>query len=144
MITILHEQRRTALDDAAAEADHEALWLDAGAIAAATGWQWQPEGLCQGDVCLPVTPAARADLVRTAPGGAPQLDIAAIWRRSGQPVVHDAARRTWVLGTGARQRGAALQTLEAPDFTLPDLAGTPHRLSDHRGRKVFLATWASW
>ena len=27
---------------------------------------------------------------------------------------------------------------------LPDLAGRPHRLSDLRGRRVFLATWASW
>ena len=32
----------------------------------------------------------------------------------------------------------------APDFTLPDLDGSPHSLSSYRGRKVFLATWASW
>ena len=32
----------------------------------------------------------------------------------------------------------------APDFTLPDLAGTQHTLSSLRGRKVLLATWASW
>ncbi len=144
MTTILHEQRTTAHADAAADPDTGSLWLDADGIEAATGWQWKPEGLCQGEQCVPVPPAARADLVRAAPGRAPQLDIATVWRRSGQPVVHDTARRTWVLGTGASQRGAALQTLQAPDFTLPDLAGTPHRLSDHRGRKVFLATWASW
>jgi len=41
-------------------------------------------------------------------------------------------------------RNAALAGELAPDFTLPDLAGTPHRLSDLRGRKVFLSTWASW
>jgi hypothetical protein len=67
-----------------------------------------------------------------------------MWRRSGQPVVHDAASHTWVLGTGAAQRGAALSSLEAPDFELPDLSGRAHRLSDYRGRKVFLASWASW
>ena len=33
---------------------------------------------------------------------------------------------------------------EAPDFTLPDLEGRQHSLSDYRGRKVFLASWASW
>ncbi|NDG42002.1 MAG: TlpA family protein disulfide reductase, partial [Betaproteobacteria bacterium] len=38
----------------------------------------------------------------------------------------------------------ALSTLEAPDFELPDLAGQTHRLSDYRGKKVLLATWASW
>jgi len=67
-----------------------------------------------------------------------------MWRRSGQPAVRDAASRTWVLGTGAAQRGAALATLQAPDFALPDLQGRMHRLSDYRGRKVLLATWASW
>ncbi len=151
MITILHEQRVTTHplvyetrttngqdDDAAA------LWLDAPGIEAATGWQWKPEGLCQGDLCMPLTPAARAQWVRDLPGQASALNLAAMWRHSGQPVVHDAAGRTWVLGTGAAQRRAALETLEAPDFTLPDLAGVQHSLANYRGRKVFLATWSSW
>ena len=30
------------------------------------------------------------------------------------------------------------------DVGLPDLDGRPHRLSDHRGKKVLLVTWASW
>ncbi|MBI3853814.1 MAG: redoxin domain-containing protein [Verrucomicrobia bacterium] len=32
----------------------------------------------------------------------------------------------------------------APDFTLPDLKGKAHSLSDFRGKKVLLITWASW
>ncbi len=88
---------------------------------------------------MPVPPAARSTWVREG-----QLDIAAMWRHSGQPVLHDAARRTWVLGSGAQQRSATLASLRAPDFALPDLAGRTHRLSQYRGRKVFLATWASW
>ena len=39
---------------------------------------------------------------------------------------------------------AALDGLDAPDFALPDLDGAVHRLSDLRGKKVFLTTWASW
>ena len=31
-----------------------------------------------------------------------------------------------------------------PDFTLPDVNGVPRSLSQLRGKKVFLATWASW
>ena len=137
MITVLHEQRETHCPDAAAEGD--ALWLDGPAIEQATGWAWKPEGLCHGDVCVPLPPATKQKLVRDG-----RLNLAAMWRRSGQPVVHDAASRTWVLGTGAAQRGAALATLQAPDFELPDLDGRMHRLSQYRGRKVFLATWASW
>jgi peroxiredoxin len=48
------------------------------------------------------------------------------------------------LGTGAEDRNAELAGLTAPDFTLPDIAGTPHMLSQLRGKKVFLSTWASW
>jgi peroxiredoxin len=34
--------------------------------------------------------------------------------------------------------------VEAPDFTLGDLDGNLHSLSDHRGKKVVLLTWASF
>lgn len=142
MISILHEQRATA--PPGAHADGESLWLDAAGIEAATGLQWKPEGLCQGDVCRPIPPAARTSMTRSSAMGEPQLDIAAMWRHAGQPVVHDVTGEVWVLGTGAAERRAALETLEAPDFALPDLDGRVHRLSDLRGRKVFLATWASW
>jgi peroxiredoxin len=49
-----------------------------------------------------------------------------------------------VLGTGAGDRNAALAGLVAPDFTLPDLSGTLRTLSDLRGQKVLLVTWATW
>ena len=50
----------------------------------------------------------------------------------------------WVCGRPGDVRAATARTLLAPDFTLPDLAGTPHTLSAFRGRKVLLASWASW
>lgn len=137
MITLIHEQRQTRWPDAAA--DGESLWLDGPAIEAATGWTCKPEGLCRDDQCLPLPPAAAGDFVRDG-----RLNLAALWRRSGQPVVHDGASRHWVLGSGAAQRGAALASLQAPDFDLPDLDGRVHTLSAYRGRKVFLVTWASW
>ena len=49
-----------------------------------------------------------------------------------------------MLGEDAGARSAALESLEAPDFALPDLDGRVHTLSEHRGKKVLLATWASW
>ena len=32
----------------------------------------------------------------------------------------------------------------APEFTLPDLEGTPRRLRDFRGKKTLLYVWGSW
>ena len=48
------------------------------------------------------------------------------------------------LGASAAERGHQLRSLDAPEFTLPDLDGRPHTLSEHRGRKVLLLAWASW
>jgi len=44
----------------------------------------------------------------------------------------------------ADEIGNRLRSLEAPDFTLPDLDGKLHSLSDYRGKKVLLMSWASW
>ena len=137
MTTILHEQRETSVPRARASGD--SLWLTRDEIEQSTGWAWKPEGLCQSDTCVPLPRASAEQLV-----SGDRLDMAAMWRYMGHPVVHDAAGETWVLGTGAAQRAETLARLEAPDFALPDLDGRLHRLSEHRGRKVFLATWASW
>jgi peroxiredoxin len=111
------------------------LWLEAADAERATGWTLKPEGMCRGDLCVPLS-------ANTAQAG--KVDAAAFWRKLGNPVVHDEARETWVLGAGAEHRNQGLAGLMAPDFTLPDVDGKPHRLSDLRGKKVFLATWASW
>jgi hypothetical protein len=136
MITILNEQRETSLSQAQAMAD--SLWMSRAAIEEATGWTWKPEGLCQDETCVPI-PHATSMLVREG-----MLDIAEMWRHMGHPVVHDAASETWVLGTGSAGRIDSLSSLDAPDFELPELDGSKHRLSDYRGKKVLLATWASW
>jgi cytochrome c biogenesis protein CcmG, thiol:disulfide interchange protein DsbE len=34
--------------------------------------------------------------------------------------------------------------MSAPDFSLPDLQGNKQRLSDYRGKVVFLNFWATW
>ena len=100
-----------------------------------TGWTLKPEGMCRDELCVPLTPAMRRG---------ERIDVAAFWRHMGNPVVSDRAGETWVLGTGRDARQSALAGLMAPDFALPDLAGKMHRLSDYRGQKVFLTTWASW
>lgn len=138
MPTILGEARSTevALDDGAAPG---ALWLTPDVLADCTGWQLVPEGLCRDDVCVPLSDSVRERLV-----AGDRVDASGLWGALDRPVLHDEAETTWVLGESAGDRSARLETLVAPDFTLPDLDGVAHSLSDFRGRKVFLATWASW
>jgi hypothetical protein len=137
MVRVIHGERETEIFGARAAGDH--LWLSSADVQRATGWTLTPEGLCRGDVCVPAPRARETEFVQ---GDA--VDVAAFWRHAGHPVVRDATGRTWVLGTGAMERARALRSLEAPDFALPDLEGRVHALSDHRGRKVLLVTWASW
>ena len=100
-----------------------------------TGWTLKPEGMCRDEICVPLRDGMMVN---------GRIDLANFWRALGNPAVHDEQEKIWVLGAGADERNAALAGERAPDFTLPDLAGTPHRLSDLRGKKVFLSTWASW
>jgi hypothetical protein len=136
MVTLLTESGQW---EVAAEVSGDALWLPARDAAASTGWESKPEGLCRGDVCVPV-PAGRE---REFTSGA-RVNLAALWTHLGRPVVHSDRGDVWVLGESARDRGAALAALDAPDVTLPDPSGRLHSLSDYRGKKVLLVTWASW
>ena len=100
-----------------------------------SGWTLKPEGMCRGPICVPLPGAIAQD---------GRVDLAAFWRHLGNPLLTDAAQEVWVLGAGAEERNASLIGLEAPDITLPDLAGMPHSLAALRGKKVLLTTWASW
>ena len=113
----------------------DGLWMSPADAAKVTGWTLKPEGMCRDALCVPLPASAvKAD----------QVDIEAFWKKLGGPVIGSADGDVWALGTPADERNAALEGLQAPDFTLPDVDGTPRTLSALRGKKVFLATWASW
>lgn len=137
MATILCEQSETTCASARVEGDD--LWMAIPDAEAATGWALKPEGFCKGEVCVPVPPSRKGELVAGA-----EVNVAALWRMMGGPVARDVRGETWVLGTGAAVRSSRLMSLEAPDFSLPDLEGRQASLGAQRGRKVLLATWASW
>ena len=72
------------------------------------------------------------------------LELVARAEAEGRPVALDRDERAAYLGVAASERARALASLEAPDFTLPDLAGRRHSLAEHRGKKVLLVAYASW
>ena len=137
MAILLTETSETVLAAARVEGEH--LWLSPVELEGATGWSSRPEGLCRGSLCVPIPAGREREFFRGE-----QIDAAALWRHLGQPLAHSADGSAWVFGTSAADRAAALRSLEAPDFTLPDRTGRRHSLSEHRGKKVLLVSWASW
>jgi hypothetical protein len=115
------------------------LWMTASDLRLVTGWDLKPEGLCKQDACVPLSAEVVENFVE-----AEQVNASGLWEALDRPILHDAALRTWVLGEAAEDRSRRLKSLQAPDFTLPDIDGKLHSLSDHRGKKVLLASWASW
>ena len=115
------------------------LWMSASDLRAVTGWDLKPEGLCKEDTCVPLAAGILEDLVN---GDA--INASGLWEGLDRPILHNAGHTTWMLGEGAEDRSRRLESLQAPDFTLPDVDGKLHSLSDHRGKKVLLASWASW
>lgn len=98
-------------------------------------WSLKPEGLCQGDVCVPR---------REIPIIDGRLELAELARLLGRPVVIDAARQVAALGMSASTRAEQLRSLIAPNFTLPGIDGGTVSLHDFDRRKRLLLAWSSW
>ena len=113
----------------------DGLWMAAVDAEKVTGWTLKPEGMCRAELCVPMPASAVKGT---------EVDVEAFWTKLGGPVIASDARDVWALGAPAEERNAALEGLQAPDFTLPDIDGVPRTLSQLRGKKVFVATWASW
>ena len=103
----------------------------------ATGWSLKPEGLCRDQVCVPVRNAA-------ALSKGDQINFAEFARLMKLNILIDAQRKIVALGEQAENRSASMSTLDAPDFTLPDIHGRQVSFSDYNRRKRLLLAWSSW
>ena len=138
-ITLLYGEQPP--QQAGAKADGENLWFTLDELHRTTGWELKHQGVCLGDVCVPI-PAGRESEFLQADNT--EFNLAALARLQGQPVVHHGGHAAWFFGEPRALRSDALTSLQAPDFTLPDLDGKLHSLSDYRGKKILLFSWASW
>ena len=135
MTTILTESSQADVSLASGDG----LWLARDDVAGATGWTLKPEGFCKGDICVPIPAGRESEFVSDD-----AVNIGAFWALMDKPAVSNASGDAWFLGEGAADRNASLESLEAPNFTLKGLDGVEHSLVDYRGKRVLLATWASW
>jgi hypothetical protein len=140
MSAIIIYDNHGPIEAVTATTEGDNLWLSTAELARATGWEIKPEGACLGDRCVPIPVGSAAEFQR--PGD--RFNLAALARHIGQPYASDEHHQVWSFAPAPETIGGKLRTLEAPDFTLPDLDGKMHSLSDYRERKVLLMSWASW
>jgi hypothetical protein len=133
--TVIYDDREPRTLDADARVDGDRLWVSVEDLEPATGWTLKPEGLCRNEACVPL-PADGA--WRDEDG---RLDLTAFADAEARPHLRDEEHDIWAFGPSLAVAGDGV---EAPDFTLPDIDGQMHSLSDYRGQKVFLYTWGSY
>ena len=131
-LTVLSDETRTV----EAEVDDGHVIVADDDLAAAIGWELKAEGLCQGDVCVPVR-----DRATISHGGG--LDLAAVADALDRPSVSDLDAGIVALGEPRQSRRQTLNG-QAASFTFPDLDGEMRSLEDWHGSKKLLVAFASW
>jgi hypothetical protein len=107
--------------------------VDSAELAARTGWELKPEGLCKDVRCVPVPAEAR---------DGDRLVASEVARRLGMGLVED--RDHGLIAVGPEAGGHALTDARMPDLVLPDRHGRPFSLRSLRGTRFVMIAWASW
>ena len=103
----------------------------------ATGWNLKPQGLCRGEMCVSVLKPENL-----ANDGA--INLVEFVRLTDQNYIHDVNHGVFAFGENAFNRSLQMTSLDAPDFTLPDIHGKQVSFSDFNRRKRLLLAWSSW
>ena len=119
------------------------FWITTSDLTRATRFVIKPQGVCRDELCFPLPKNRKAEFVAKK-DSVTWFNLSEFARLIKQPCVIDEKNGIWYFGARAAEQNGYLTSLEAPNFTLPDLNGKLHSLSDFRGKKVLLVTWASW
>jgi AhpC/TSA family len=119
------------------------LWITMDDLKRATRFVVKPQGVCRDELCFPLPAKRKAEFISKR-GAVTWFNLTAFAALVKQPVARDEKNGVWYFGKREDERGTYLASLEAPNFSLPDINGKMHSLADYRGKKVLLVTWASW
>ena len=140
---VIYDGKATQLTAASPFADSKDLWVTLADLTRATGYVLKPQGVCRAELCFPI-PKQRKGEFLSEKNKFTWFNLSAFGRLLKQPVAHDDPQAAWYFGPRPDSQNAYLESLQAPNFTLPDLQGKMHSLADFRGKKVLIVTWASW
>ncbi len=129
--TVLYNDHAAKLEKV--RPDVKDLWVRAADLPRINEFELKPEGACRADMCIPVAKNMK---------NGEWFNLTGFARKLGETVVSDSG--VWSLGEIPVVRGNFYNTRIAPDFAVPDRKGQTIHLSDFRGKKVLVITWASW
>ena len=113
----------------------DALWVRKADLPRINDFELKPQGACRADICIPISKGMTHG---------EYFNLTAFAHKIGEAVVTDSEARVWSFGEIPALRGGFLSSRIAPDFAVPDRRGRVVHLSDFRGKKVLVVTWASW
>jgi len=119
------------------------LWVQPEELTRINDFVLKPEGACLEEICIPLRQDQDNEIVITR-SDQKWFNVTAFADKLKQSYVTDHESGIWSFGEMPIHRSDFLDSAKAPDFELKDRHGKTVRLSDFRGKKVFLGTWASW
>jgi hypothetical protein len=129
--TVLFGENAVALDEV--RADPQNLWIHSKDLPRINEFEVKPQGACRADVCIPLS--------KTLKNG-DWFNLTGFAHKIGETVVAD--QNIYSFGEIPVLRGGFYNSRIAPDFAVPDRKGKVVHLSDFRGKKTLVITWASW
>lgn len=139
--TVLFNERVVELEQTLPDAND--LWVTPEDLTRINDFVLKPEGACLDDLCIPVLQDRDGEMFVQRRGQA-WFNVTELANILQQSFAVDYDDSLWSFGGLPVERRSFLQGAIAPDFALNDRDGNPVSLSDYRGKKVLLLTWASW
>ncbi len=109
------------------------LWVQSKDLPRINEFEVKPQGACRADVCIPLSKSLKEGN---------WFNLTGFARKIGETVVAD--QNVYSFGEIPVLRGGFYNSRIAPDFAVPDRKGKVVHLSDFRGKKALVITWASW
>lgn len=118
------------------------LWVLENELTAATGFELKSSGACYPklDICIPLF---ENDFTYEDEDGK-WLNISKLAKTLDMALVSNKDDSVWSLGIIPQEREHLLNTGMAPNIKMVDIHGKSIRLSNFRGKKVLIVTWATW
>ena len=140
-VTVLYDGQVVEIERTLA--DPNDLWITPEDLPRVNGFELKPEGACLDELCVPVLQDRDSEMFVTR-ARQPWFNVTELARKLEQAYAADHDHHVWSFGEIPVTRTSFLRSAMAPDFELPNREGELVRLSDFRGKKVLIVTWASW